>query len=105
MPLEKNLTENLPYSSLNWSLIAPVYDHSIHEYSQTVKEVPQETIELLHNYLVTLTRRLSSVTTCKESQQLHFTAPNLFYVSDLFGPEDSIQIVMEETSELMDISN
>jgi len=50
----------------------------------------------LHNYIVTLTRRLSSVTTGKESQRLHFIAPILVYVSDLFGPEDSIQIVIEE---------
>ena len=46
---KKNLKESLAYSSLNWSLIAPVYDHIIHDYSQTVKEVPQETMELLHN--------------------------------------------------------
>jgi len=93
---KKNLKGSSAYSSLNWSLIAPVYDHIIHEYSQTVKEVPQETMELLHNYIVTLTRRLSSVTTGKESQRLHFIAPILVYVSDLFGPEDSIQIVIEE---------
>jgi hypothetical protein len=93
---KKNLKESSAYSSLNWSLIAPVYDHIIHDYSQTVKEVPQETMDLLHNYIVTLTRRLSSVTTGKESQRLHFIAPILVYVSDLFGPEDSIQIVIEE---------
>ncbi|KAJ2986652.1 hypothetical protein HDV02_006622, partial [Globomyces sp. JEL0801] len=84
------------YSSLNWSLISPIYAHIMHQYTQTVKEVPQETMNLLHNYLVTLTRRLSSVTTGKESQRLHFIAPILVYVSDLFGPEDSIQIVVEE---------
>jgi hypothetical protein len=33
---------------------------------------------------------------CKESQRLQFLAPILVYVSDLFGPEDSIQIVIEE---------
>ena len=93
---KKNLKGSSAYSSLNWSLISPVYDHIIHDYSQTVKEVPQETMELLHNYIVTLTRRLSSVTTGKESQRLHFIAPILVYVSDLFGPEDSIQIVIEE---------
>jgi hypothetical protein len=92
---KKNL-KGSAYSSLNWSLIAPVYDHIIHDYSQTVKEVPQETMELLHNYIVTLTRLLGSVTTGKESQRLHFIAPILVYVSDLFGPEDSIQIVIEE---------
>ena len=89
---KKNLKESSAYSSLNWSLIAPVYDHIIHDYSQTVKEVPQETMELLHNYLFTLTRRLSWVTTGR----LHFIAPILVYVSDIFGPEDSIQIVIEE---------
>jgi len=93
---KKNLKGSSAYSSLNWSLISPVYDHIMHEYSQTVKEVPQETMDLLHNYIVTLTRRLSSVTTGKESQRLHFIAPILVYVSDLFGPEDSIQIVIEE---------
>ena len=93
---KKNLKGSSAYSSLNWSLISPVYDHIIHDYSQTVKEVPQETMELLHNYIVTLTRRLGSVTTGKESQRLHFIAPILVYVSDLFGPEDSIQIVIEE---------
>ena len=93
---KKNLKESSAYSSLNWSLIAPVYDPIMHGYIQTVKEVPQATMELLHNYLVTLTRRLSSVTTGKESQRLHFIAPILVYVSDLFGSQDSIQIVMEE---------
>ncbi|KAK6094119.1 hypothetical protein MT418_005931 [Batrachochytrium dendrobatidis] len=93
---KKNLKESSAYSSLNWSLISPIYEHIMHQYTQTVKEVPQETMELLHNYLVTLTRRLSSVTTGKESQRLHFIAPILVYVSDLFGPEDSIQIVVEE---------
>ena len=53
---KKNLKKSSADSSFNWSLIAPVYDHIIHEYSQTVKEVPQETIEVLHNYLVALTR-------------------------------------------------
>jgi hypothetical protein len=66
----------------------------IHEYSQTVKEVPQETMELLHNYIVTLTRRLSSF--IKQSQRLHFIAPILVYVSELFGPQDTIQIVINE---------
>ena len=93
---KKNLKGSSAYSSLNWSLISPVYDHIIHEYSQVVKEVPQETMELLHKYIVTLTRRLGSVTTGKESQRLHFIAPILVYVSDLFGPDDSIQIVIEE---------
>jgi hypothetical protein len=93
---KKNLKESFAYSSLTWSLISPVYEHIMHQYSQTVKEVPQETVELLHNYLTTLTRRLSSVTTGNESQRLHFIAPILVYVSDLFGPEDSIQIVIEE---------
>ena len=93
---KKNLKGSSAYSSLNWSLISPVYDHIIHDYSQTVKEVPQETMELLHNYIVTLTRRLGSVTTGKESQRLHFIAPILVYVSDLFGPEDSIKIAIEE---------
>ena len=93
---KKNLKESSAYSSLNWSLISPIYEHIMHQYSQTVKEVPQETMLLLHNYLITLTRRLSSVTTGKESQRLHFIAPILVYVSDLFGPEDSIQIVIEE---------
>jgi hypothetical protein len=32
-------------------------------------------MELLHNYLVTLTRHLSLVATGKESQRLHFIAP------------------------------
>jgi hypothetical protein len=41
-------------------------------------------------------RRLSSVITGKESQRLHFIAPILVYVSDLFGPENSIEIVIEE---------
>jgi hypothetical protein len=44
---KKTLKGSSAYSSLNWSLISPVYDHIIHEYSQTVKEVPQETMELL----------------------------------------------------------
>lgn len=93
---KKNPKESSAYSSLNWSLISPIYEHIMHQYTQTVKEVPQETMNLLHKYLVTLTRRLSSVTTGKESQRLHFIAPILVYVSDLFGPEDSIQIVIEE---------
>jgi hypothetical protein len=37
---KKNLKESLADSSLNWSLIAPVYDHIIHDYSQNVIEVP-----------------------------------------------------------------
>jgi hypothetical protein len=93
---KQNLKESLAYSSVNWSLISPVYGQIIHKYPQTVKEVPQETVNLLHNYLVILTRRFSSVTTGNESQRLHFIAPILVYVSDLFGPEDSIQIVIEE---------
>ena len=66
------------------------------EHTQTVKEIPQETLELLHNYIVILTRRLSSITTGIESQRLHFIATILFYVSDLFGPEESAQIGIEE---------
>ena len=49
-------------------------------------------MELLHNYLVTLTRRLGSVTT----QRLHFIDPILVNVSELFVPQDSIQIVIGE---------
>jgi hypothetical protein len=100
---KKNLKESSAYSSLNWSLISPIYEHIMHQYTQTVKEVPQETMELLHNYLFTLTRRLSSIITGKESQRLHFIAPILVYVSDLFGPEDSIQIVVKENLNVHEI--
>ena len=88
---KKNLKESSACSSLNWSLISPVYENIIHQY-QTVKEIHQTTMELQRKYLVTLTRRLSSVTTGKELQRLHFIAPILVYVSDVFGPEDSIYI-------------
>ena len=50
----------------------------------------------MHNYIVTLTRRWSSIITGKGSQRLFFIAPILVYVSDLFGPEDSIKIVIAE---------
>jgi hypothetical protein len=93
---ENNLNESSTESSLNWDLIFPVYDHIIHDYSQTVKEVPQKTIDFMHNYIVTLTRRSSSIITGKGSQRLFFIAPILVYVSDLFGPEDSIKIVIAE---------
>ena len=57
---KKNLKGSSAYSSLNWSLISPVYDPIMHGYVQTAKEVPQATMELLHNYIVALTRRLGS---------------------------------------------
>jgi hypothetical protein len=93
---KKNLKETIAYSTLNWSLISPIYERIMHQYSQTVKDVPQETMKLLHDYTVTLTRSFRSVITGKESERMHFIAPILVYVSGLFGPEDSVQIVVEE---------
>ena len=58
--------------------------------------MPDETITLFHNYLGILAKLLNSATNGKESQRLHFNAPILVYVSNLFGTEDSIKIVIEE---------
>jgi hypothetical protein len=93
---KKNLKESLAYSSLNLSLIAPVYDHIIHGYTQTVKEVPQETMELLHPLLIATTRRYGGITGRGALKLLFFISPILLYVAELFGPEDSMKIVVEE---------
>ena len=93
---ENNLNESSTESLLNWSLISPVYGPIMRGYTQTVKEVPQETMELLHNYIATLTRRLRLIFPSNGSLRLFFIAPILVYVSDLFGQEDSIKIVISE---------
>jgi hypothetical protein len=62
----------------------------------TLPQVPEETMRLLHNYIFTLTTRFRSVTTGRDSERLHFIAPILVFVSDVFGPEDSVQIVVVE---------
>lgn len=92
----KKLKDSAAYSSLTWNLVSPVYSPIIHLYSQPIRKVPEEKIKQLHNYLVSVTRRLGYVTSGKESQRLHFIAPILIYVSELFGPEDPIQIGIEE---------
>ena len=42
------------------------------------------------------TRRYGSITSVKELKRLFFIGPILLYVAELFGPEDSIKIVVEE---------
>ena len=81
---------------MNWSLISPVYDPIMHGYTQTVKEVPQATIDLLHPLLIATTRRYGGITNRRELKLLFFISPILLYVAELFGPEDSIKIVVEE---------
>jgi hypothetical protein len=93
---KKNLKESSAYSSLNWSLISPVYDPIMHGYTQTVKEVPQATMDLLHPLLIATTRRYGGITNRKELKLLFFISPILLYVAELFGPEDSMKIVVEE---------
>jgi hypothetical protein len=43
-----------------------------------------------------LTRRLSSILLWKDLQCLPLLAPILIYVSDVFGSEGALQIVIEE---------
>ena len=93
---KKNLKGSSAYSSLNWSLISPVYDPIMHGYTQTVKEVPQATMDLLHPLLIATTRRYGGITNRRELKLLFFISPILLYVAELFGPEDSMKIVVEE---------
>jgi len=93
---KKNLKESSAYSSLNWSLIAPVYVPIMHGYTQTVKEVPQATMDLLYPLLIATTRRYGGITGRRELKLLFFISPILLYVAELFGPEDSMKIVVEE---------
>ena len=65
-------------------------------YIQTVKEVPQATMDLLHPLIIATTRRYVGITDRRELKLLFFISPILLYVAELFGPEDSMKIVVDE---------
>ena len=82
------------YSSLTWKLISPIYKLQL--YSQPVKEVPSETIEYIQDYLSKAHRGLGALAQGNESKRLHFIAPILICIVILFGPNDPVEIVIEE---------
>jgi hypothetical protein len=90
----KKLKESAAYSSLTWKLISPIYKLQL--YSQPVKEVPSETIEYIQGYLSKAHRGLGALAQCNESKRLHFIAPILICIVILFGPNDPVEIVIEE---------
>jgi hypothetical protein len=90
----KKLKESAAYSSVTWKLISSIYN--IEEYSQPVKEIPLETIEYIQNYLAKAHRSLGGLAQGNESKRLHFIAPILICVVFLFGPNDPVEIVIEE---------
>ena len=90
----KKLKESAAYSSLTWKLISPIYKLQL--YSQPVKEVPSETIEYIQDYLSKAHRGLGALAQGNESKRLHFIAPILICIVILFGPNDPVEIVIEE---------
>jgi len=90
----KKLKESAAYSSLTWKLISPIYKLQL--YSQPVKELPLETIEYIRDYLSKAHRGLGALAQGNDSKRLHFIAPILICIVILFGPNDPVEIVIEE---------
>ncbi|OAJ40084.1 hypothetical protein BDEG_23861 [Batrachochytrium dendrobatidis JEL423] len=90
----EKLEKSAAYSSVTWKLISSIYN--IEEYSQPVKEVPLETIEYIQNYLAKAHKSLSGLAQGNDSKRFHFISPILICVVFLFGPNDPVEIVIEE---------
>jgi hypothetical protein len=90
----KKLKESAAYSSVTWKLISPIF--KIEEYSQPMKQVPFETIEYIQNYLAKAHKSLGGLAQANDSKKLHFIAPILICVVYLFGPNDPVEMGIEE---------
>lgn len=84
------------YPSVKWNMISSLYEPIMEDYTQAVKEIPLDKMDLLHTYTKSLAKCLGPVMRGKESQRLHFITPILVFVCDLFGPQDDVRIVIEE---------
>ncbi|KAJ3221898.1 hypothetical protein HDU81_010272 [Chytriomyces hyalinus] len=85
-------TDSVGYSYVTWSQVKDIFNTKA--YKQTVKEIPEDTANLLFNYLSVITKCFGPITTGKESQRLHFIAPIIIYVSTLF--KGDVTILVEE---------
>eukprot|EP00842_Homolaphlyctis_polyrhiza_P002674 jgi/Hompol1/3407/HPOL_006535-RA len=89
------------YSSVTLAEIKSIYDPITKIYDLNAKPVPEETIDSLHSYLAKSGRVFGSLTTGNEAQLLHFIAPVLVHVCDLFNGD--VKILVDETMDGKDI--
>jgi hypothetical protein len=80
---EGRISKTIAYSSLNWKLLNPIYDPITQSYSQSVKEIPETTMDLLYPLLLAITRRYGSIRSGTELQRILLIHPILVYVLDL----------------------
>ncbi|KAI8833953.1 hypothetical protein BJ741DRAFT_610609 [Chytriomyces cf. hyalinus JEL632] len=83
-------TESEGYSYVTWSQVKDIF--KLMSYLQTVKEIPEDTANLLFNHLSVLTKCFGPITTGGDPQRLHFIAPILIYVCSLFNGDATILV-------------
>ena len=91
---KKKDKDSTAFSSLTWKALSPFFNLEL--YSQPVKVVPTDEVEYIRNYLIKTLKGLGSILQENESKRLHFIAPILICVVNLFGPNDQVKIVIEE---------
>jgi len=83
---------------LSWEDISDIYDPILDdEFVQEVDEIPAKTIIELERVLGARTQNYGVVSTGKESKRLFFIEPILIAVMDLFGPEEQLRLLVQET--------
>ncbi|KAI9330820.1 hypothetical protein BDR26DRAFT_870938 [Obelidium mucronatum] len=78
------------YSYVTWNDVKSVFKTS--PLILPVEPLPNDAFELLAKYLTMATRCFGPFTTGKEAQRLHFIAPILICVSNLFNGDVTIEV-------------
>ncbi|KAI9342674.1 hypothetical protein BDR26DRAFT_859356, partial [Obelidium mucronatum] len=78
------------YSYVTWNDVKSVFKTS--PFVLPIEPLPNDAFELLTKYLAVATRCFGPITTGKEAQRLHFIAPILICVSNLFNGDVTIEV-------------
>ncbi|KAI9330191.1 hypothetical protein BDR26DRAFT_871704 [Obelidium mucronatum] len=85
-------SDSVGYSHVTWNQVKDIFQTT--PYEQSVKDIPEDTMNLLFNYVSIITKCFGPSTNGKESQRLHFIAPIIIYVCTLFNGD--VTILVEE---------
>ena len=77
--------KSIAYSHVSWDDIKLVYEPFIELTTIPPKQIPDNTLTRLHDYLYTASRAFISTSPVKEAQLLHFIAPMLVHISPLLN--------------------
>lgn len=84
-----------PYSSIEWSNVESIF--GINPWMLEPKDIPDETVNKLFEQLLDCSDVFGTISSGKEVKRLHFIAPVLVTVAQLFKDDvDKVKILVEE---------